>query len=374
MLRYNRLLAFVAALTPQLANAQTLPNNIDQAAAARDASDYQAAAALLEIEQRARPEDPLVLRLLGSAYAYGGEYEKAIRILQQARSIAPADQDIALMLARSYLWSGRNVEADATAQTIAIADPANTELPQLRNAIAEAAATKANPPPQLAVNVTQALSSVAINGENKGWHQTIVGLAVPIHDRAALSGAIDRENRTGPVDTRIDLRADMNFGDNRYGYASASITPNADFREKWGVRAGGEVGVAKRVSVTVDLRYADYGSTEIVAVEPGVRLHSADDHLSLAVKSINLWSEDDRRRSGWSVRGEVQAKKSVRLAAGGATYPDTEAGITRRTRAAFVGVVVNLSDRVTLRTFYENERRVQSYTRNGVVLALSVRF
>lgn len=380
MLQHSWFLAFsLAVLTPQFAAAQTASNTIDLATAALDAGDYQTAAAHLEAEQRARPGDPLTLRLLGTVYAYSREYAKAIVVLQQARSIAPADQDIALMLARSYLWSGRHYEADATAQDIANADPENTELPQLRKAIeeaeAEAAKTKnATLRPWTTVNVTQTLSDVVVGNQSNNWYQTIVGLSAPIAAVAVLSGAIDRESRSGPVDTRFDLRADMNVGDARYAYVSVSATPNADFREKWGVRAGGEVGVNKTFIVTADLRYADYGLSQIVALEPGIRLHSADDHLSLAIKSINLWSNGEGLRSGWSVRGEAQAKKSVRIATGGATYPDTEAGITRRTRAAFFGAIIDLSDRMTVRILYEYERRVQSYTRNGIVLALSVRF
>ena len=364
----------LAALTPQVAAAQSSSNNIDRAAAAIDAEDYRTAVALLEVEQRSQPEDAFPLRLLGTAYARTGEYEKAIAALQQARSIAPADQDIALMLARSYLWSGRHIEADVIALEIANADAGNTELPQLRDAIAQAAADKQMPPSKLIANVTQSLSNVTIGGESNRWHQLIVGLSAPIAAGATMAGSIDRESRTGPVDTRLDWRADMGFGDRKSAYVAVSTTPNADFREKWGVRAGGDIGLNKAFNITVDLRYADYGLTEIVAFEPGFRLHSADGHLSLAVKSINLWSDDGRHRSGWSARSEVQTHKSVRLAAGGATYPDTEAGITRRTRAAFVGAVVDLSDRMTLRMFYEYEQRAQSYTRNGVVLALSVRF
>ena len=374
MLRHKWIFACAVAALSQAAVAQTASNYIDRAAEARDAGDYRAAIALLEVEQRNRPQDSLVLHRLGAVYAYSGEYEKAIQVLKQARSIAPMDQDIALMLARTFLWAGRRDEATTTASAIALADPANVELPQLRKTITDAAGAEETPPKRTVVNVSQALSDVATRNGNNRWHQTIVGLTVPIGNRAALSGVIDREDRTVAVDTRIGLRADMNFGNARYAYAAASVTPHADFREKWGLRAGGEAGAAKTISLTADLRYAEYASTQIIAFEPGVRLHSADDRLSLAVKSINLWPEDDRHRSGWSVRGELQAKKSVRLVTGAATYPDTEAGITRRTRSAFAGAVVNLSDRVTLRTFYEFERRAQSYTRNGVTLALSVWF
>ena len=374
MLRHKWIFACAVAALPQTVVAQTASNNIDRAAEARDAGDYRAAIALLEVEQRDRPQDSLVLHRLGAVYAYSGEYEKAIQVLQLARSIAPTDQDIALMLTRTFLWAGRRDEATATSSAIALADPANAELPQLRKAISDAAIAPAAMPTQMLVNVSQALSDVNTGSDSNSWHQTIVGLTIPIGNRATLSGVIDREDRTVAVDTRIGLRADMNFGNARYAYAAASDTLNADFREKWGLRGGGEVGVAKTINLTVDLRYADYGATQIIALEPGVRLQSADDRLSLAIKSINLWSEDDRHRSGWSVRGEVQAKNSVRLVTGAATYPDTEAGITRRTRSAFAGAVVNVSDRVTLRTFYEFERRAQSYTRNGVTLALSMQF
>ena len=374
MLRHKWIFACAVAALSQAAVAQTASNNIDRAAEARDAGDYRTAIALLEVEQRNRPQDSLVLHRLGAVYAYNGEYEKAIQVLKQAQSIATMDQDIGLMLARTFLWAGRRDEATATASAIALADPTNAELPQLRKAIADAEGIKETPPKRKFVNVSQALSDVATRSGSNRWHQTIVGLTVTAGNKATLSGMIDREDRTVAVDTRIGLRADMNFGNARYAYVAASVTPNADFREKWGLRAGGEAGVAKTINLTADLRYAEYGATQIIAFEPGVRLHSAGDRLSLAIKSINLWSEDDRHRSGWSVRGELQAKKSVRLVTGAATYPDTEAGITRRTRSAFAGAVINLSDRVTLRTFYELERRARSYTRNGVTLALSVRF
>ena len=374
MLRHKWIFACAVAALSQAAVAQTASNNIDRAAEARDAGDYRAAIALLEVEQRNRPQDSLVLHRLGAVYAYNGEYEKAIQVLKQAQSIATMDRDIALMLARTFLWAGRPDEATAIASAIAHADPTNAELPQLRKAIAAAAIIKTKPPTRTVVNVSQALSDVATRNGSNRWHQTIVGLTVAAGNRATLSGVIDREDRTVAVDTRIGLRTDMNFGNARYAYVAASVTPNADFREKWGLRAGGEAGVAKTINLTADLRYAEYGATQIIAFEPGVRLHSADDRLSLAIKSINLWSEDDRHRSGWSVRGELQAKKSVRLVTGAATYPDTEAGITRRTRSAFAGAVVNLSERATLRIFYEFERRAQSYTRNGVALALSVQF
>jgi hypothetical protein len=56
-----------------------------------------------------------------------------------------------------------------------------------------------------------------------------------------------------------------------------------------------------------------------------------------------------------------------------ASYPDTEAGITRRVRSVFLGAAVPVSEVVTIRATGEYERRVDSYTRKGVSLGLQLR-
>lgn len=109
-----------------------------------------------------------------------------------------------------------------------------------------------------------------------------------------------------------------------------------------------------------------------MAVEPGIRFHARDDRWALAIKSIQLWN--DGHRSGWSARGDVDAGGGLRLFVGGATYPDTEAGITRRTRSAFAGLIFDLGENVTLRATYEHDRRAQSYNRDAAILSASVRF
>ena len=79
-------------------------------------------------------------------------------------------------------------------------------------------------------------------------------------------------------------------------------------------------------------------------------------------------------QSGWSLRGEAQPVGSVRLFGGGATYPDAEAGITRRVRSVFAGATVPVGERLTLRLTVEHEVRVSSYTRNSAILGASWRF
>ena len=370
----------VACLTllPGAAMAQTVPN-LDQAITARAAGDHVAAIRLLEAARVQAPNDATVLRLLGTSYAFNRQYPQAIAVLEQAHAAHPADQDIALALARVYLWSGRRDDAQAMATRIAQADPANAELPALRQSIdraANAPATQAEPAEarrRTIVALSQGYSDVSLRGGSRDWYDTGLSVAAPVGRDTMIGMAVNREDRAGMVDTRMELRIDQRFGQNAAGYLSVAMTPNADFRERWGLRAGGEARVQDWLTLTLDARYADYRITEVVVAEPGVRLHTPDDRATIAVKSINLW-DDGTHRSGWSARGEYQVAPAFRLHGGGATYPDTEAGITRRVRSWFIGGAYDLNDTLSLRATYEHTRRVASYTSDGVVLTLMGHF
>lgn len=374
---YPRLMRMVLAvlmllpLTPL--SAQVTPPDITAAITARNAGDYPTAIAGLEAADRAYPGDPTILRLLGTTYAFAGRHAEAITVLERAQALAPRDQDIALALARTYLWSGRLADASQTAAAIAASDPGNAELPALTQSIdrARAGEPAATRRPQVAIS--QGASHVDVGGRRQSWFETTAALSVPISTRAALSGEVNLESRSGVIDTRFQLRFDRRIGQASSAYLAVAGTPNANFRESRGVRAGGETRVAGPLTLSLDLRYANYGQTTIWVVEPGVRLHTRDERFSLGVRSINFWGELRRHQIGWALRAEAQPVGPVRFYAGGATYPDTEAGITRRLRSGFFSVAVPIGNRLGLRVTYEHENRASSYTRNSAVLGISWR-
>lgn len=358
---------------PLPAAAQPAPSPIDQAVAARDTGDYRTAIALLEEERSRRPSDATILRLLGTSYAFAGRHDEAIMVLRQARAIAPADQDIVLALARTYLWMGRVDEAATTLAEVEGTEPGHLELPALRASIANARRERRKPGDRVTLSLSQSVADVAFDrGGGATWYGSGIELAVPVPGRTIMTGSVERESREGAVDTRVALRADRRIGASSSGYFAATATPNADFRERWSVRTGGETALHPQLSGTLDLRYLDYAGAGVVAVEPGIRFHARDDRWALAIKSIQLWNHG--HRNGWSARGDVDAGGGLRLFAGGATYPDTEAGITRRTRSAFAGLVFDVSEYVTIRATYEHDRRVQSYNRDAAILSASIRF
>lgn len=367
-------LTLAIVLLPGPVVAQVATDVGNEVAAARQAGDFSRAIALLESADRDHPNNPTTLRLLGSTYAFAHRYDDAVATLLRAHTLAPLDSDITLALSRVYLWSGNYRAARATADQITANEPGNAELPDLIQSIERARIGEPGASTRPIIGIAQSFSGVRIGGANRTWYETIGTVSVPLPHRAALTGEIDREDRSGTIDTLLNLRVDRRFGVGAYGYVSVSGTPGATFRERWGARAGGEARVARVLSLSLDLRYADYGATTIVVVEPGAKLNSRDNRYSLAIRSINLWGEARRRQGGWSLRAEAQPTGAVRLFAGGATYPDTEAGITRRVRSAFAGATVPVGEHVLVRLTYEHENRASSYTRDSAIIGASWRF
>jgi YaiO family outer membrane protein len=362
---------FIVAGAPLPAFAQEDPR-IVEALAAREAGDLAGAIRRLEAIDAERPGDPTVLRLLGSSYAAVGRYDRGISTLERARTIAPRDQDISLALARAFLWAGRLDRAAAIAEEIAAVDSANVELPELRLSINRA--RRGVPPRSSGIALAYTHSWVEVAGNTRHWNQVVVSGDAPIGRRTSVTGEADIEDRAGVTDTRLSIQLDHRLSHAASVSLAALVTPRADFREKWGVRAGGDVMVTPFLALTAAVRHADYGATNSTVVEPGVRLQTPDERASLSLRSINSWGEGNDYRSGWAARGDLVVGGGVRLIAGGATYPDTEAGVTRRVRGLFGAVVVPINSRLGVRIGADYEKRAASYERTGATLGLTWRF
>lgn len=364
----------ISLLSCSPAAAQTSNDVVSDAIAARNAGDYPRAIAMLEAARHDRADDPALLFALGTSYAFSGKYPQAITALSRAHQLAPHDSDISLALARAYLWSGDDRSAAVVAAEVTSSDPANPELPALRQSIDQARRPEQAATPHPLVALSQSISGVTSGSGHHTWYETIGALAVPVSQRTTIAAEIDREDRAGIVDTHLQLRFDQRLGAGASAYVALAGTPNANVRERLGVKAGGEVPVTRMLSLTADVRYANYRTADVYVAEPGVRLHSGDDRFAIAVKSIQLWGAGSQHQSGWSFRAEAQPQGEVRFYAGGATYPDTEAGITRRVRSAFASLAFPLADRLSLRVTYEHENRVATYTRDSAILGASWRF
>lgn len=369
--------ALLLCTTPVAAFAQTASGNreaaIADARAAVTRGDNATAIARLEGARTAHPGDPEVLRLLGSAYAYAQRYDQAIATLREARALAPEDLDIRAALARAHLWSGDRDAARSELAAIEARDPANAELAAIRGQLAR---VENDQPfrPRRGVFANQGVARVSLdNGPGRTWSTTTLGAFGQVGRGTNLSFEGEREDRGTAVDTHLLARIDQQFSKSWRGHIAAAVTPGADFREQWSIRGGLEADVGRRVTLLADVRHADYGTTQVTMFEPGVRVGVPALRSSATLRMSNLWDEQGEHRSGWSARIDTETRGGTVLFGGAASYPDTEAGITRRVRSAFLGAVVPVSERLTIRATGEYERRLDSYTRKGASLGLQLR-
>lgn len=351
---------------------------IREALAAREAQDFQHAIALLEKARADHPGDPEVLRLLGTSYAFAGRHADAVATLSQARDLAPDDLDVRAALARALFWAGRRPEAETELAAIEARDPGNAEAAELRRQMTHAPGPSAPPtssPRRSGVALWSTFSDVSFEARgSRTWWTAGASAHAAVTPRTTLSAEVERDARGRVVDTHFLARIDQGFSSAIRGHLGFTGTPNADFREDWSIRGGLEGDIGAGITLLVDARRSDYGDIETTAVEPGARLAIRPISGSLTLRMINLWDEADTHRSGWSARLDGGLKDGTLLFGGGATYPDTEAGITRRVHAAFAGAQFPVGERWAVRVTGDYEERARSYTRKGVTLGLQMRF
>ncbi|WP_156842520.1 YaiO family outer membrane beta-barrel protein [Novosphingobium aquimarinum] len=333
--------------------------------------DPQQAIAILEKALSASPADADLLRRLAVAQAASGDLPLALATIDEALALAPRDNDIRLARARILLWSNQRDAARRQAEMVAAESPAYPELDQVLRSIDNAQAQGGPSRNRQGLGVFAGLSRIKLrSGVADTWESFGID-GFRQFGASTLSVSAIREQRAR-ADTRIAVRLDRRLGGGS-AYLEAAWTPSADFREEWGVSAGGAVPLGAKATALLDVRYAQYSDTTVGSIRPALRI-AATPGLSLTGQAIVLLQKDTRAKAGASLRADALGPGASSLFLGAASYPDTEAGITREVRALYGGISVPISDRVTLRVSAEHERRSRTYTRDGAVLGLSWRF
>ncbi|KKW92055.1 hypothetical protein YP76_13395 [Sphingobium chungbukense] len=370
---------FACSLTLAMASAaQAAPDSpraaqLDAAEAALGRRDEGGAIVLLERADADFPNDPQILRLLGTAHARAGHYPQAIATLKHAQQLAPTDNDIGAALARAYMWSG---DRDAAGREVAAIEQRSPQDPDAA-AIRRQLDAKPGPPPRsrFGLAAAQGFSHVSFdNRPSRTWSTTTLAIYGRVGEGTTLALAGEREDRQSFVDTRIEGRIDQRIGPNLRAYAAIAGTPHADFREKWSISGGIEADISSYASLLADVRHAQYRDVSVTTFLPGLRLNAARIGVSATVRMINLWDEQGTHRAGVSGRLDGTLRSGATLYAGAATYPDTEAGITRQVHSLFLGGTVPIAERITLRAGLDYDRRRSTYTRKGGSVGLQFGF
>ena len=360
---------------PSVAATPSRDAQLSQARAALARQDNSKAIRLLEQANGAFPDDAEILRLLGSAYAFDQRFPASILTLRRAQALAPQDLDVRAALARAYLWSGDLTAAAREVEALEQRAPGNADAAAIRQQLRADVPSGAVDRRRFGIAAAQGFSHVSFaNRPGRTWSDTTVAIFGQLAPATALALAAEREDRRTAVDTRLELRLDQGLGPHVRTFVAFATTPHADFREKWGVTGGVEADVTSFATLLADLRHAEYRDASVTAFLPGLRLRARRLGLDATLRMINLWDEQGTHRSGVSGRIEQALAGGATLYAGAATYPDTEAGITRQVHSVFAGGTVPLSEKVTLRAGLDYDRRRATYRRKGASLGVQFRF
>lgn len=349
-----------ALLVPAQEAARPCPDLYRCAAEAARAGDLARARALVDERLAERSDDADALLLAGNLALREGRLEDAERALDRAAAIAPAYPDVFAARARLRLRRG---DAPGARRELARARSlGSAEVDEIARRIDRLGAAR-----RWTIAVQHAVSDVS-GGQT--WHDTLLTVA-RTGARVVTTVELERSQRFGLHDERLQFRADVPLrGGSAYAGVVATIDP--EFRESWGLRAGGELQATDRLDLTIDGRFSRFGRIDTESVGLGARVwtasHRAFAHLSL----LNFWDEFGRYRAGVALRGAADLSAAVQLLGGYARYPETLAAVTQRTDAAHVGVVWRMSDHHVMRLTAEHEERRNAFRRDTLSLGFSV--
>jgi YaiO family outer membrane protein len=319
--------------------------------------------------------DPETLYREGVAARHAGDSATAVRLLRQAVEASPDDADAWLQLGLALGQAGRIDEAEAAlARTLALA-PDYRDAREALDRLAARRAGDAAPEPRWRADLDGSWS--ALSAGQPDWYEAALRIRGQASPEGAVTAAAEAARRFGATDVYGELRVDARLSDSASAYVRAGGTPDADFRPKWQVGAGGAVrlrgGPAATVA-TLDASQARYRSGDVQTVTPGIEQYVAGGRAWLTGRWINLFDENGRHRSGWLARGDYMASDRLRLFAGAADAPDVSEGVVTDVFTLFGGAAVAVSPRTELRLSVAHEDRARGADRLQVGMGLGLRF
>lgn len=318
----------------------------------------------------AHPDDADLLRRLSAVEAAQGHLAQANQTVDRALHIAPADHDIQLERAYILLWRGQLGKAKAQAEVVSAGDPHYPGLTDFHTALASR--VRANEPRFVAASLTGGLFDVDFPGGAKAtWKVQSASLSYAVTPATTLIGTEELESRA-QTDVRLSGAVSQRFSGGSV-YIGAAATPHGYFREKWSVFAGGEARLNARWTVIGDARYANYRTSQVGVIDPGLRYRPIPS-LAITAQVINLLGGGKNYRIGGSVRVDYDIAHVASFYSTVASYPDTESDGTRQLRSVSVGAVVPISERWSIRLAGDFEKRHDSYLQRGVTLGLQWQF
>lgn len=209
----------------------------------------------------------------------------------------------------------------------------------------------------------------------KDWDELRLGIAVPTSGGVTVGASLETGHRFGVADSYGELRLDSPRSRVANYYAIVGGTPDADFRPRWQIGAGGSVRVADGtvpLYATLDVRHGDYPAGAVTTLAPGTTVYASKGRVWASARWINVFA-DGRHSSGGLARVDVETGEHARLFAGFARAPDLAEGRVVVTTSLFGGANVRLSDRVDWRVSLARDEPTNGLDRTTLSTGLSLR-
>ena len=354
----------LASHGPAFARAQS---TYERGVEARLAGDIQRAVELLAEAAAAEPANADAQLQLGLALLAAGRLDEAERAFNRTLELAPDYADARIALARVHQRRGDSARALAEVERV---DAANAEASELRATLLAPGSARAAYSWQL--DFDGSFSDVR---HEQDWHDLSLRLSGLAGPTSRVGIAIESSRRFSERDTYGEIRIDHRVSARANAWLFAGGAPDADFRPRWQVGAGGAFKLTEGPSATVatvDARHSEYRSGDIQMLNPGIEQYFAGGHW-ITARMINV-SDDGHWHSGWFGRADVMASERLRLFAGAADAPDVNEGFVVDTFSLFGGVSVDLNTRTTLRLFVNREKRDGSADRLEFGTGMGIRF
>lgn len=337
----------------------------DMAVEARLAGDAARAAALLETLVAANPRNSDAQIQLGLARMALGELDAAEAAFRAALTVAPGYTDAHVGLARV---AQRRGDRAAALRALDAAGVQSAEIAELRNQLADASSG-----PRWQIDVDAAYSW--LDGPQPDWRELAFQLRRS-EGRAAIGARIEYARRFARDDVYGEAQIDYGLSEAARLYATLGGTPNADFRPEWQLGLGGSLrvnGGPNATILTLDGRQARFAVGDVQSLTPGIEQYLGG-RFWLTGRWINLFDERGTHRSGFLVRGDVQASEPLRLFAGFSDAPDTDEGVVVDVRSLFGGGSLDLGRDYALRFAVAHDDRETGADRTQLTVGFGLRF
>ena len=348
------------------AAAQLVPDDYAAGVAARIAGDHQTALGALSRVVAADPANADAHLQLGLAFLGAGRLDDAEAAFRTTLELAPDYTDARIGLSRV---AQRRGDGRAALAELAPVAAGNIEADALRGQLRAAQASRWQADVDLGYSDLQ--------GGRPSWREGSLLIGYRAESGTAVSGLLEYSERFNRADLYGEARVEQRLSDAASIYAAFGATPNADFRPRWQLSAGGAFKIRSGQNptlLTLEARQARYRPGSIQTVSPGIEQYIAGGKAWLTARLINVFDENGRHSHGWLGRGDLMASERLRLFAGAADAPDTSEGVVVDTFSIFGGVAYQMRGGTTFRLSLAHEDRETGGDRLQLGVGLGIGF